>query len=88
MCGITRFLDKLYIFEEGGSSYCSKKKDDIRNEVMFSPFLSSKLLINYLCFFPIDVRYRITVRLHSNRALQPPSARVVLVSMDVVFLCL
>ncbi|KAK6789167.1 hypothetical protein RDI58_012966 [Solanum bulbocastanum] len=32
MWGITRSLEKVYIFEEGGSGYCSKKKDDICNE--------------------------------------------------------
>lgn len=44
MWGVTRFLEKVYIFEEGGSGYCSKKKDDICNEVIF--FFS---LMFFLC---------------------------------------
>ncbi|XP_060214020.1 uncharacterized protein LOC132641150 isoform X1 [Lycium barbarum] len=32
MWGITRFWEKVYILAEGGSEYCSKKKDDICNE--------------------------------------------------------
>lgn len=39
MWGITRFWEKVFILAEGGSGYCSKKKDDICYEVKFSPFL-------------------------------------------------
>lgn len=44
MWGITRFWEKVYIFEEGGSGYCSKKKDDICNEVIFCSLFSYKNL--------------------------------------------
>lgn len=33
MCSVTRFCDKVYVMAEGGSHYCSKKTDDVCDEV-------------------------------------------------------
>lgn len=35
MCSVTRFCEKVYTMAEGGSHYCSKKTDDVCDEVFF-----------------------------------------------------
>lgn len=49
MCSVTRFCEKVYVMAEGGSHYCSKKTDDVCDEVnILSSFFYILFLINVL----------------------------------------